>query len=100
MNLQSQFPFARIVAGIAAAIVILLAIAIAVGRGDTSANQVTISGNMEGALDIDPGDWVAAGYFLKMNDRHDEATIFVVDATVTIHVTCRGGGEWGYRRSP
>ena len=60
--------------------------------GRASANMLTINGSQEGDMDIAAGDWVAAGYFLKMNGSHAAATIFMVNATVTLPVTCVGGG--------
>src|SRR5882724_10781323 len=75
-----------------ACVVFVMIASILVSTGRASANVLTITGSQEGDMDIAPGDWVAAGYFLKMNGSHAAATIFMVNATVTLPVTCVGGG--------
>jgi hypothetical protein len=47
--------------------------------------------SMEGALTIQPGDWISGGYNFKFIDAGHGATVYTVTATVTVPVTCAGG---------
>src|SRR5438093_8674448 len=70
----------------------IFACALLAGRAPgSSANVLNFTGSMEGDMDIHPGDWAAAGYFLRIDGNHPATTIFVDNASVTIHVTCPPG---------
>jgi len=51
---------------------------------------VTIAGSMEGALHINPGDVLKAGYDFTMPGSHPAATV-VVSGEVDIHIRCGDG---------
>jgi hypothetical protein len=46
---------------------------------------------MEGDLHISPGDWISGGYNFKFVDRSHAATLYTVEATVTVPVSCPNG---------
>lgn len=57
-----------------------------------------VTGSMEGAMTIHPGDWVSGGYnfVLPGNNGKNMATVVGFDqTTVTIPVTCSGGSGGG-----
>jgi hypothetical protein len=42
-------------------------------------------------LHISPGDWISGGYNFKFVDRSHAATLYTVEATVTVPVSCPDG---------
>lgn len=53
--------------------------------------SLTITGSMEGSLDIKAGDFVAAGYSLTIPGSHAATDVTVSSARVTLAVTCANG---------
>jgi hypothetical protein len=53
---------------------------------------VTMSNSMEGALHINPGDSISAGYHFTMPGSHPACTVEAA-ATVTMHCKCGDGSQ-------
>ena len=67
------------------------AAALAVFPASALANTVSISGSMEGAIQIANGDSVAAGYQFSLMGAHPEAHVLMANASVTFTGTCSNG---------
>jgi hypothetical protein len=61
--------------------------------GTALANQISISGSMEGSIKISPGDWVAAGYDITIPGGHPAETVQLANAQVVISGSCTNGGS-------
>jgi hypothetical protein len=71
--------------------IVLLAV---LGLGAVAvATPFSLSGSMEGALKIDPGDWVAAGYHFKVGGAAAGGDYSFPGAGVTLPVSCTSGGS-------
>ena len=67
--------------------------AVALFPASALANNVTISGSMEGAIHISNGDFVAAGYQFAFMGSHPEAHVLMANAQVTFAGTCSNGSS-------
>lgn len=65
----------------------------AVFAGPASATVAAISGSMEGAIKISPGDWVSAGYRFSIPGSHPAETVWVASAQVSLSGPCTNGGS-------
>ena len=57
-----------------------------------SANTVTITGSMEGAITISSGDWVNAGYSFNVQGSHPSMTVYFKGAQISFTGRCSGMG--------
>lgn len=68
----------------------------ALPAGATGTGQVTSSPqDPGGSHQIQPGNWLSAGYDITMPGGHSDATIHVVSASVSVDVSCDGRTRWG-----
>ena len=56
------------------------------------ANTVTISGSMEGSIQISNGDWVSGGYAFSVQGSHPAMTVYMENASITFSGNCSNGG--------
>jgi hypothetical protein len=75
------------------AVFALVAAGAGVFAGTALANQISISGSMEGSINISPGDWVAAGYDITIPGSHPGETVQLANAHVVISGSCTNGGS-------
>ncbi|MCQ4081731.1 hypothetical protein NGB36_14210 [Streptomyces sp. RB6PN25] len=61
--------------------------------GIAQAAPISVSGSMEGALQIHPGDWVAAGYHFRVQGAKSGGTYTFAQAEVRLPVSCSAGSK-------
>lgn len=78
LRLLAAFVFAASVAGVFA--------------GTALASSIQLSGSMEGAIKVSPGDWIAAGYHFTLPGSHPADTVQLANAQVILTGPCTAGG--------
>ena len=71
----------------------LVALVALVVPGVALANEVSISGSMEGSIQISQGDFVAGGYIFNFQGAHPAATVAVANASVVFVGKCSNGSS-------
>ncbi|HEV7678272.1 MAG TPA: hypothetical protein VGQ42_06860 [Candidatus Dormibacteraeota bacterium] len=86
-------PFGRRV--VRALLAVGLGAAVLAWPSTAAATKVSLSGDMEGAITVSPGDTVRAGWDLSMPGSHPAATVTVSSAGVGVSVACQDGrNQW------
>lgn len=71
---------------------VLVAGAALILPGLARANNIKISGSMEGSIKIQPGDYVAAGYIFSVSKNSESSQITFAGAQITFSGNCSTGG--------
>ncbi|MGW1802102.1 hypothetical protein ACWCQN_40930 [Streptomyces sp. NPDC001984] len=61
--------------------------------GIAQATPISVSGSMEGALQIHPGDWIAAGYHFRVQGAKSGGSYTFQQAEVRLPVSCSAGSK-------
>ena len=75
------------------------AVAALIGAAIAGATTVTISGSMEGALQIKPGQTVSAGYDFTIPGNNSADAVSFTNGSVTISGPCKGGSDNGQQQT-
>ncbi|MBV8396551.1 MAG: hypothetical protein JO064_09885 [Actinobacteria bacterium] len=97
--LEKVFPTALRGAGATGTFVLAFLLAALVTAGVAGATTVTISGSMEGGLQIAPGTTVYGGYDFSVAGNNAADTVALTNGSVSITGPCKGGSDNGQQET-